>query len=196
MKKIILVVFLIFLSCEDLKYKSLDSEKTGIENLLKKIIPNKNYEYWEINYVYGFTPKVIFSKGKKELKKKYNFEENNGGFFTGCQPGYCNYNINFLENGKWHYIKEEKELARFINKIDNVEEAFLIARINEYDIDSNDKKGRSYTQTENGYKLKVMKYNSCPESKESFLVSIDSLGKLKQLENLGFYLKSKDCIVY
>jgi hypothetical protein len=124
MKKIILIVFFIFISGEDLKYKSLESEKTDTENLLRKINPGKNYEYWEINYVNGFTPEVIFSKGDKELKRKFNFVENHRGFYINCQREYCNYNINFLENGKWHYIKEEKELARFINKIDNVEEAF------------------------------------------------------------------------
>jgi hypothetical protein len=196
MKKITLIIFLIFISCNDLKYKSLDSEKIDTESLLKKIIPNNNYEYWEINFVSGFTPKIIFYKGNKELKNKFKTEKINSGFFFGCQPGYCYYNINFIENGKWNCIKDEKELAKFINKIDNVEEAFLIARINDYRIDSTNKKGNSYAKTENGYKLKVMKYNSCPESKESFLISIDSTGKVKQTENLGFYLKTKDCIVY
>ncbi|WP_281239947.1 hypothetical protein [Flavobacterium praedii] len=196
MKKIIAIIFFSLISCNNIEYNSLEPEKTETENLLKKIIPNKNYEYWEINYVYGLTPKVIFSRGKKELKKTFKTEGISGGFFIGCQPGYCYYTINFLENGKWNSLKDKEELAKFISKIDNVEEAFLIARINDYDIDSNNKNGNSYALTKDGYKLKVMKYNNCPKTKESFLILVDSNGKIKQTENLGFYLKTKDCIVY
>nr|WP_315247873.1 hypothetical protein [uncultured Flavobacterium sp.] len=196
MKQIIIIVFLVLISCDQVKYQSLKAKETDIENLLKHINPNKDYDYWEINFSLAISSNVIFFKGNKELKQKYNYKQNHFGFFSGCQPMTCNYNIIYLENGKWNYILSEAELATFINKIDNPEEAFLITRINKYNIDSNNQKGNGFVKTKNGYDLKVMKYISCPESKESFVVSIDSTGKLIKSESQGFYLKTKDCIVY
>ena len=196
MKKIAPLMLLILISCNDLNYKYLNSNKTDIENLLKNINPNKNYDYWEINYCHGITPKTILYKGNKKLKEKYNYKTDCNGFLCGCHPSYCAYNIIFLQNGKWNYVTNETDLATFINKIDNPQEAFIIARINDYKIDSNNQKGNGYIKTKNGYDLKVMKYKSCPESKESFIVSVDSTGKLRKTESQGFYLKTKDCIVY
>ncbi|OXA87474.1 hypothetical protein [Flavobacterium hibernum] len=196
MKKILPLLLLILTSCNDLNYKYLNSNKTDIESLLKNINPNKNYDYWEINYCHGITPKTILYKGNKKLKEKYNYKTDCNGFLGGCHPSYCAYNIIYLQNGKWNYVINETDLATFINKIDNPQEAFIIARINDYEIDSNNQKGNGYIKTKNGYNLKLMKYKSCPESKESFIVSIDSTGKLGKTESQGFYLKTKDCIVY
>lgn len=196
MKRIILLYFLTLVSCNNVDYKVLSSEKTNTQNLLKKINPNKNYDYWEINYCHLLEPKTILYKGDKKLKKKYNYNVFCNGFFQGCHPFSCSYTIVYLQNGKWNYIFDEKELAVFINKIDSPEEAFLIAETNGYAVDNNNKKGNGYIKTKNGYDLKVMKYNSCPESKEAFVVSIDSTGKIQSTTSQGFYLKTKNCIVY
>lgn len=196
MKKIIFLNFLILISCNNNNYESLSLGKTDTESLLKKINLNKTYDYWEINYCTIRQSKTIFYKGNKKLKEKYNYSPTCRGFFHGCQPLSCSYNIVYLLNGKWNYIDDETLLASFISKIDNPEEAFLIARINDFDVDSYNQKGNGYFKTKNGYDLKVMKYISCPESKESFIVSIDSMGQLKKTESQGFYLKSKNCIVY
>lgn len=196
MKKIIVITFLIFISCNDANYQSLNSKEAGVESLLKKINPNKEYAYWEINFSMAITPHVIFSKGDKNLKQKNNYQPNQSGFFIGCQPMSCSYSIIYFENERWNYVLNNEELITFINKIDNPEEAFLIAKINGYTVDSYNKKGNGYLKTKNGYELKVMKYQSCPESKESFRVAVDSLGKLSTIESLGFYLKTKNCIIY
>ncbi|GGF27191.1 hypothetical protein [Flavobacterium limi] len=196
MKKFIFLIFLILTACNDSNYKSLSSEKTDTESLLKKINPNRIYDYWEINFCLGISPKTVFYKGDKKLKERYNYNCTCLGFFHGCQPMSCSYNITYLKNGKWNYVYDEKELASFIYKIDNPEEAFLIAKIHDFDIDPYNQKGNGYLKTKNGYDLKVMKYISCPESKESFIISIDSTGQLKRTESQGFYLKTKNCIVY
>lgn len=196
MGKTVFLIFLILISCNDSDFKSLNQEKTDSKSLIKKINPNKVYDYWEINFCLAIKPKTIFHKGDKKLKEQYNYTPICSGFFQECQPMSCSYTIAYLENAKWNYVYDKRELTSFINKIDNPEEAFLIAKIHDFDIDPYNPKGNGYLKTKNGYDLKVMKYISCPESKESFVVSVDSMGQLKRIESQGYYLKNKNCIVY
>ena len=101
-----------------------------------------------------------------------------------------------MESGKWKVVKSENELKRFIDKIDNVYEAFLIGLINDYQIDNSSGKGNGFLKQKDGFKLNMMKYESCPESKESFTFFVNKNGVIQNLESNGFYLKAKDCIVY
>jgi len=194
MYKVISILTLIFFlnSCNE-SFTKLPEQETYDEELLKFIIPNKSVEYWQVDYVYGFSPKKIFSKGNAELAKQIPIPEvrTGNGFFSGCQPSYCNYRILYLKNKFWYYVQDTEELSNFIAEIDNEKEAFLIARINDYDIDSRSSKGNDY-----GYKLKVKKYVSCPESKEAFIVSVQKNRTLSKVKDLGYYYKSKNCIVY
>ncbi|WP_144282045.1 hypothetical protein [Chryseobacterium echinoideorum] len=198
LKQILYFVTILFslISCKE-NFEKLPEKYRSDEYLLKQIKPNSKIQYWQIDYVTGFTPDKIFSSGNIKLSKQIPKPENQnlGGFFTGCQPLYCNYRILYIENNKWNFVQNKNELKEFINKIDNEYEAFLIARINDYDIDSNSK-GNGFEKTKYGYKLKVMIYNSCPETKQSYIVTVDKNGKLNKLKDLGFYLKRGDCIVY
>lgn len=193
---IIVIIFFSLISCNE-NFEKLPEKYRSDEYLLKQIKPNSKIEYWQIDYVTGFSPDKIFSNGNLNLAKEIPLPENKnlGGFFTGCQPLYCNYRILYIENNKWNFVDDTDELTKFIGKIDNEYEAFLIARINDYDIDSKSQ-GNGFEKTDYGYKLKVMIYNSCPETKESFIVTVDKNGKLNKLKNLGYYLQSGDCIVY
>jgi len=197
-KKILLIVIIIFslISCNE-SFEKLPEKYRSDEYLLKQIKPSSKIEYWQIDYVTGFSPDKIFSSGNLNLSKKIPLPENQnlGGFFTGCQPLYCNYRILYIENNKWNFVQDKDELTKFIGKIDNEFEAFLIARINGYDIDSKSQ-GNGFKKTDYGYKLKVMIYNSCPETKKSFIITVDENGKLNKLKDLGYYLQSGDCIVY
>lgn len=193
---IFVIIFFSLISCNE-NFEKLPEKYRSDEYLLKQIKPNSKIEYWQIDYVTGFSPDKIFSNGNLNLAKEIPLPENKnlGGFFTGCQPLYCNYRILYIENNKWNFVDDTDELTKFIGKIDNEYEAFLIARINDYDIDSKSQ-GNGFEKTDYGYKLKVMIYNSCPETKESFIVTVDKNGKLNKLKNLGYYLQSGDCIVY
>lgn len=189
-------VFFLIISCKE-NFENIPEEYTTKNFLLKQIKPSSKIEYWQIDYISLLTPNKIYSEGNQNLLKNIPFPENIklGGFFTGCQPLQCNYRISYIENNKWNFVQDKSELEKFIGKIDNEFEAFLIAIINGYSIDSKPQ-GNGFVKTNNGYKLKVMLYNNCPETKKSFIVSVDKNGKLNIMKDLGYYSQKKDCIKY
>ncbi|SDJ57564.1 hypothetical protein [Chryseobacterium jejuense] len=194
---------IILSSCSE-KFQKLSSKESDPENLLKKIKPNNNVSYWQVEYFPDFVdetegPNIIFSKGNYSIEttvKPPNNTNDWNGFFTGCQPLFCAYRIVYLENDIWKTAKSEEDLKNFIGIIDNEYEAFLIGKINDYEIDSYSPEGNGFIKDKNGYNVKMMKYNSCPESKESFTLFINNSGKITATKSNGFYLKSKNCIVY
>ncbi|UQB69589.1 hypothetical protein [Epilithonimonas zeae] len=152
-----ILILLFFLNSCNKNFTKLPEKETYDEELLKSIIPIKNVEYWQVDYVYGISPEKIFSNGNTELAKLIPIPEakTGNGFFSGCQPSYCNYRILYLKNKNWYFVQSIEELREFIGKIDNEKEAFLIARINDYDIDYKSSKGNGFLKTNYGYKLKV-----------------------------------------
>ncbi len=90
------------------------------------------------------------------------------------------------------FRKTESELQKFIGGINNLEEALLIAKINGLWFDPENMKGGSYRKELNGYSLYLMKWEKCPETKESFKVFIDSKGHVTK-ENNGIYFRSGEC---
>ena len=122
---IIGIIFFSLISCNE-NFEKLPEKYRSDEYLLKQIKPNSKIEYWQIDYVTGFYPDKIFSSGNLNLSKEIPLPENQnlGGFFTGCQPLYCNYRILYIENNKWNFVQDKDELTKFIGKIDNEFEAF------------------------------------------------------------------------
>ncbi len=197
-----IIILLLFISCSD-NYNKLSEKNTDNEELLKKIQTSNKVQYWQLERVPNWkneneNSEILFSKGTKiritEYKQNTKLDWN--GFFRGCQPSYCAYQISYIKSNKWKTVKSEKELKEFIGKIDNESEAFLIGKINDYDIDSYSEKGNGFIKENKGYKIKMMIYNSCPESKESFTLFINEFGNIESSKSNGFYLKSKNCIVY
>jgi len=194
---IIIIIFFTLISCNE-SFEKLPEKYRSNKYLLKQIKPSSEIEYWQIDYVtFAYSTQTFFSSGNSSLKNKIPVPENqiSGGFFGGGHFIFSYYIIMYIENDKWKYVIDEDGLTNFIGKIDNEYEAFLISKINNYSIDSTSN-GNGFIKTDYGYKLKVMKYNSCPETKESFIVTVYENGKLKQIKNLGYYLQSGDCIVY
>lgn len=202
--KVIILAALFFLASCSEKFEKLPEKYSNKEALLKKVKPDKNVQYWQLEHIPNHIDEsknalVLFSAGKYEKtkmkipeSKKYDWN----GFFSGCKPALCVYRITYLENNMWKMVNSEEDLKKFMGEIDNEQEAFLIGIINDYSIDSNSKNGNGFSKEKSGYKIKMMKYISCPESKESFTFFVDKNGKLSQLKSNGFYLKSSDCIVY
>jgi hypothetical protein len=199
--KLIIISFPILLlsSCTQ-KFEHLSERNSETEALLKKIQPNSMVKYWQLEYFPNYKTEtidteILFSKGNHPNPIPIN-KIDISGFFSGCQPAYCSYKIFYLENETWKLANSEDELKRFIGQIDNVYEAYLIGRINGYRIDANSEKGNGFIKKKDGFKLNMMKYESCPESKESFTFFVNKSGVIEDLKSNGFYLKTKDCIVY
>ncbi|MGL2993370.1 hypothetical protein [Flavobacterium sp. TSSA_36] len=204
MKKILLIIFLSLISCGknsiriEKGFTKISNEYQNRNKLIEHIKPNKEYVYWE--YVL-FTPdlynrqtEIIKKCGDTLIKNNYTFYPPESGFFNGCLPSSCFSYIAFIENDDVHYVTNEVELKKFIGKIDNIEEAILISEIYDLWFDPKEKKAGSFKKTNNGFELYMMKYNSCPEKKESIKVEIDSIGNFKSKNN-GVYYKTNICLM-
>ena len=200
-KIVITIFFILFLCSCNQKFEKISETNAETEALLKKIQPNKKVKYWQLEYFPNYKTEaldfeILFSKGNSANQPIPKNEFDLSGFFSDCHPSLCAYRITYLENGKWKVLRSENELKNFIDKIDNVYEAFLIGKINGYKIDNSSEKGNGFIKQNDGFKLNMMKYESCPKSKESFTFFVNKKGVIQDLENNGFYLKTKDCIVY
>ena len=200
--QLLVLLFFIFFSCKTDLYKGFQKisveYSTDRKKLIEKIKPDKNFLYWE--YVYlrpGRTSgeeQILKQSGDSLMRKKYSLKKPDKGFFIECMPLYCYSYIIYIDQGKIHYVTDQKELKKFIGKIDNLEEALLISKINGLWFDPNEIKAGSYKKTENGFELNLMKSYDCPIKMEAIKVEIDSLGNFKS-KNMGSYYKSTDCIV-
>lgn len=202
LKFILILSYLILSSCSE-KFEKLSEKKSDTDELLKQIQTEKNIKYWQLEHFPNFKDRnkdfeILYSEGiitEKEKTTILKNERNRYGFFSGCQPSFCTYQITYLENNNWKTVKSEKELKNFIGDINNKSEAFLIGLINGYSIDFNSEKGNGFMQLKNGFKIRMMKYESCPESKESFTFIVNKDGRITNLKSNGFYLKSKNCLI-
>jgi hypothetical protein len=203
-RKIIFIAVTVILSSCSERFQKTAEKNVETSELLKRIQPNTEVQYWQLESTPNFkddskSSEILYSNSRcttKEKKGILNKKYDWSGFFSGCQPSYCAYRITYLENNKWKVVKSEQELKNFIGEIDNEYEAFLIGKINDYSIDAYSEKGNGFIKEKNGFKIKMMIYNSCPESKESFIFFVNTKGEILNLKSDGFYFKSKNCITY
>lgn len=192
-------------------------EETQYVQLFKKVIPSKKHDYWELRFSYIDKDTVIFSvpEPPRRLKNKavyglspydsimmggnsferrmYEQEELRmfNGFFTQCAPLRCYYNILTINND----TVKIADPIRFIGRIDNLEEALLIAALYGYNWDSNDKRGGAYKKTQEGYEFYLMRYQTCPVTYESVKARVKLNGEFSYV-NLGAYKKTDDCFTH
>ncbi|TDP01686.1 hypothetical protein [Flavobacterium sp. 245] len=204
MNKFIIIVVFSFFSCH--KY-NVDIEKgfTKIDRnfqdrnkLIDKIEPNEKYQYWEFVFsnpgLQSGKDKVLRNVGDSLIKSRYKIINPKKGFFNECMPSWCYSYIAYVKNGKVNYVTDEQGLKNFIGNINSLEEAILIAKLNDLWFDSEEIKAGAYKKTKNGYELYLMKYYNCPVKMESIKANIDTTGKFSSKSN-GIYFESTDCIV-
>jgi len=183
-----------FFACSN-GYKKIPDGFDDPDNLIKMVHPDKDYTYWQFCKWPAEKDFVIFSSGKNP--GNITFDPPFGGLFTGCMPAMCYKYISYIYKGKIGYVNTPEQLKQFLGRIDNLEEALLLARSAEdLDIDNDERKGGSYFIEKNGYHLLLMHYKSCPQTKESIFLRIEKDSGIVQKVNLGAYFKSKNCIVY
>jgi hypothetical protein len=150
MKKMSIIIFLILISCSknsvrfENGFTKINNEYQNRNKLIEHINPNKEYAYWEYVFfvpdLYNSQEDIIKKSGNISIKNNYTFNHPEKGFFNECEPGSCFSYIAYIENDRVHYITDEVELKKFIGKIDNIEEAILISKINDLWFDPKEKK--------------------------------------------------------
>lgn len=176
-------------------YKQIPDTLRSRDKLIKYVIPDKNYTYWEFDRGEMDTTrsgKVIFSIGKKP--EGIVIKDPRGSMFSGCLPAFCYNYIAYVYNGKVGYITNDKDFISFMGKIDNFQEAILLAITSEGLYPDPNKKGGAYLTTPTGFQLLLTKYTLCPQSKQAVQVTISSEGIIKKTARNIFY-KTKDCLV-
>ncbi|MFB9080000.1 hypothetical protein ACFFLS_08915 [Flavobacterium procerum] len=206
MRTLIILLLLILTSCiqkEESKFQKINYNVAYnyLDSLGKKIIPDKNYQYWQYaTYYQGIGDQnikytVLKHGGDTLLRKKISEKINPNkiiGIFQGGHPSYrCNYAVT-IENQKVNYIKTEDEFRTFLGTIDNLEEAILLAITYGYVLD-HDIRGSAYRKVTNGFELHLTKYHDFPLSKESIEIKINKNGFIKT-KSLGIYCEGRKCM--
>ena len=157
--------------------------------------PDKNYTYWRFCRWPAGNDSIVFSSGIKPTTVKFDLPKS--GLFIGCLPVMCFSYIDYVYKGKVGHVTTAAELKQFLGRIDNLEEALLLAKESEdVFIDPENSKGGAYFIGKNGFHLLLMRYNNCPETKESIFLRIEKDSGIVKKVNLGAYYKSKTCIMY
>lgn len=181
----------------DLKnYQQIPDSMRRRENLVKYVVPDKNYTYWEFDRTEWDTTKsgeVLFSRGKRPdnivIKSTKSML-----FAWGWPAGLTAYYIAYVDNGKLSYITTEQQFISFMGHVDNLQEAIFLAMLKENLVADDKKIGGAYRIIPNGYDLMLMKYNQCPETKQAIQVIVRPEGVIKKIPH-RVYFYSKNCPV-
>lgn len=176
-------------------YKQLPDTLSRRAKLIKYVIPDKSYTYWEFDEGGMDTTRsgpVLYSSGKKP--DGIVIKDPRGSMFRECAPSYCYKYIAYVIDGKVGYITTDKDFIAFLGRIDNLQEAVLLAETQENLYPDQDKRGSGYQITPTGYNLILTLYNLCPETKQAIKVSVGPKGIIKKQPGEVYY-KSGDCAV-
>jgi len=196
-KKILIAISLLTLLSFNFphsNYKKLPYSYNDESHLIKYVHPDKAYTYWEFDA--AFPDGVIYSYGTKQKGIKFK-SILDSKLFIGCKPMLCSKYIAYVYNGNVGYVTNAEELKDFIGKIDNLQEAVLLARAT-YDlrIDANIKGGSYLIESDTVYDLRLTKFISCPETKKSFYLKIEKNKGIVDMATQATFYKGTGCLVY
>jgi len=164
----------------------------NIQNVLQKINPNGKIDSWFLIYnTYG-KDNVLVSSGKKDYTP-----QTSGFDLVPDEDSF--YYIAYSQNGKMNYITDFQNLKSFIGKIDNAEEAAIIATIDGYFIDEEfkDVAGNYYEDTSNYYlDLGKLTSKECPYQKKHYTLTVSKqTGIINYTKDNGTYIElyNKKC---
>lgn len=197
LKKILIAALLLTLLSFNFphsNYKRLPYSYNDESYLIKYAHPDKDYTYWEFDST--FPDGVIYSYGTKQKDIKFK-SISDSKLFIGCKPMLCSEYIAYVCNGNVGYVTNAEELKNFIGKIDNLQEAVLLARaIYDLRIDANIKGGVYRIHADTVYDLRLTKFISCPETKKIFYLKIERNKGIVDTATEATFYKGTGCLVY
>lgn len=158
---------------------------------------------WSNDYIgemaSGFEPNINFKDGAclrtglpqqnsiailYETKRDFDLEQINvleKGFFVNSK--FINtyyYIVIYNENKDFNYVTDLNDLLNFFDEINTMEEALMIAKIKDFNIDYNDPRGGSFRKVKNGFEFFLMKSEGIGFIEfRQYLVSVDKKGFIK-----------------
>ncbi|PKP23953.1 MAG: hypothetical protein CVU03_14115 [Bacteroidetes bacterium HGW-Bacteroidetes-2] len=178
-----LLLFININCSENVEFQRInfDFSKDYIAELARGFKSKIEYDYWAcVRSGYPDVHSISILYETKDLNTNDNFKLLGKGFYRQGHIADSYYYIVTIKDGNINYITEVDKLQHFFGKIDTMEEALMIAKINGFLLDYNDLKGSSFRKVKNGFEFLLMK------SEESgliefrqYLVSIDKKGSIK-----------------
>jgi len=165
----------------------------NISSVLNGIIPNDRTDFWVlVHNEYGRNTEVRTSG------KKTDYLPQSSGFnLFPSEDSF--YYIVYSAGGNLSYITDFDGLKKFVGKIDNAEEAAIVATIDGYLIDDEFKDiAASYSEDKMNYYLDLGKITSkeCPYQKKHFTLTVNkTAGTIKDIKDNGTYIElyNKKC---
>jgi hypothetical protein len=181
----------------DLKSKDIilqDFTQLPLEIDYNQLSPQESYEYWEYRIRFPWGIEVVGSKdgksrGSEQLKEIFSYK----GFINSCSGKPCPTYIVSQKRDLFVIWATNDSLKLFLGEINNIHEALLVARVNGFYFDKENKQAGAYRKDKNGFELLMFKEVSwCPTIYNYFQVEVNSSGKINS-NDLGVYQVSSNC---
>lgn len=191
------ILSLLLLACTKKIEQGFEKIPPGLnatEDLIRAIRPDKDYQYWACirqDFSGKIHPKteIITGHGNISYLMNIKFDQPNSGFLIKMWAGY--FYIAYVENDSIKLVTNKAQLIKFIGKIDDLEEALLLAEIDNLKVDYDRDIGGSYQKTKKGFEFYLAEFHKCTVRTEPFKVNIDTLGNYSA-KSLGFFYNVDD----
>ena len=161
--------------------------------LIAHVIPDKAYDYWHYKVSDLYTDQYRMTyKGDTTFRALLHRDKTRPTFHV---DGLSFTHMVYVNHGKAGYVTNNEELKSFIGKVDNLEEAILIAGMSGFVQDRKQRFANAYLKTAKGYELYLGSFELCPVTNRLFHITIDYSGHLTA-KYLRTYYKSGDCIIF
>jgi len=170
----------------------------------EQIDPTLALDYWELTLLEGYSNEMesVFSEGNKCANStdsllcttQLDSLREESGFRNACAPGYCFYYLKYQSGDSIQSVHENNELVNFLGEINTPSESVLLAFLNDYSYQTNNKTLGAIKETANGYELILTKrVNDCPVQVNRFHLKVEKAGTISII-NEEIYSKSEYCI--
>jgi hypothetical protein len=128
----------------------------------RKVIPGKPYDYWAlIEAGYGSRATVLYEQGNKAEADGINRQPKgvHADIFAPVPEGY----VFAVKDKKPHYFSSPEQLTGFLGKIDNIEEAHIVAAYYGFVPDST-LQANTYYRKGSNYVLRLTNHHGMPDA--------------------------------